>query len=118
MDGRSINYSDWFSIATSAPCPTTNGRPSVNFSLPSTTDPSSATATGSRDLPQLQRPRRRRVSPGKVVALILVTMLAVAGVVASRVPVMSKTIQGFFTTSNAGVITYSVHAGALPITVV
>ena len=47
----------------------TNGRPSVNFSLHSTTGPSSATLPpGAQDLPRLQRPARRRLSPGKVIA--------------------------------------------------
>ena len=48
----------------------------MNFTLHSTTGPSSATLPpGPQDLPRLQRPARRRLSPGKVMA----SGLAVAG---------------------------------------
>ena len=69
----------------------------MNFSLHSTTGPSSATLPpGAQDLPRLQRPARRRLSPGKVMAGGLAVLLAVGGVVVFSVPGMSKPIKGLF----------------------
>jgi len=91
----------------------------VNFTLHSTTGPSSATLLpGAEDLPRLQRPARRRLSPGKVIAIGLAIVLGVGGVVVFSVPGMSKPIKGLFGPSKTDVITTVVHRGPLPITVV
>src|ERR1700734_954368 len=119
MAGRLTRLNDSLFTATSASCLMTNGRRSVNFSLHSTTGPSSATLPqGAQDLPRLQRPARRRLSPGKVIAVGLAILLGVGGVVVFSVPGMSKPITGFFSPSKTDVITTVVHKGPLPITVV
>ena len=90
----------------------------MNFSLQSTAGPSSATTPGARDLPPVQRPRRRRVSVGKVIVLGLVAVLGIGAVAVFSVPGMSKPIKSFFASANTDVITYEVRSGPLPITVV
>ena len=67
----------------------------MNFSLHSTTGPSSATLPpGAQDLPRLQRPVRRRLSPGKVMAGGLAALLGVGGVVVYSVPGDEQADQG------------------------
>ena len=91
----------------------------MNFSLHSTTGQSSATLPqGAQDLPRLQRPVRRRLSPGKVMAGGLAVLLAVGGVVVYSVPGMSKPIKGLLTGSKDLVITTVARKGSLEITVV
>ena len=60
----------------------------MNFSLHSTTGPSSATLPpGAQDLPRLQRPARRRLSPGKVMGRgLVVAARASAGSSSSASP--------------------------------
>ena len=92
----------------------------MNFSLHSTTGPSLATLPpGAQDLPRLQRPARRRLSPGKVMAGGLVALLGVGGVVVYSVPGHEQADQGPVRrrqrpTSSPTVV----RPGALPITVV
>jgi HlyD family secretion protein len=91
----------------------------VNFSLHSTTGQSSATLPqGAQDLPRLQRPARRRLSPGKVMAGGLAVLLAVGGVVVYSVPGMSKPIKGLLSGNRDLVITTVARKGTLQITVV
>ena len=70
-----------------------------------------------RDLPTVQRPRRRRVSAGKIVAAILGVAVLVGGVAVFSVPGMSKPIRSLFSGESGRVLTYQVRAGALPISV-
>jgi RND family efflux transporter MFP subunit len=58
------------------------------------------------------------VSVGKVLALILATLLGVAGVAVLSVPGMSKPIKSLFATGNSDVLTYTVRSRPLEITVV
>jgi HlyD family secretion protein len=66
----------------------------------------------------VQKPRRRRYSAGKVIALTLVALIGVGAVAVLSVPGMSKPIKGFFASTGSDVITYPVRLGPLPITVV
>ncbi len=66
----------------------------------------------------MQKPRRRRLSAGKLFALTLVGLIGVGAVAVLSVPGMSKPIKGFFNTANTDVITFPVRLGSLPITVV
>jgi HlyD family secretion protein len=92
----------------------------VNFTLHSTTAPSSAVLPpGAQDLPRLQKPARRRLSPAKIFGGALAVAVATGGVVLFSVPGMSKPINRLlFNGSNVGVITTKVRKGPLPITVV
>ncbi len=73
---------------------------------------------GAQDLPRLQKPARRRLSPGKVMAIVLATVLGVGGVVVYSVPGMSKPIKGLLIGTKNDVMTTVVRKGTLPITVV
>src|SRR5271157_2165477 len=95
-----------------------NGRPSVKFSLQSTEDPASAPAPATREnLPPLRRPSHRRASAGKVIAVGLACLLALGGITVLSVPGLSKSIRGFFSTTDLDIIPYEVKPAALPITV-
>jgi len=66
----------------------------------------------------VQKPRRRRFSAGKVIALTLVVLIGVGAVAVLNVPAMSKPLKGLFITGTSDVITYPVRSGPLPISVV
>jgi HlyD family secretion protein len=70
-----------------------------------------------RDLPTVQRPRRRRVPVGKILALTLVVAIGVGAVAVLSVPGMSKPVKSWFAGAGTGVITFTVKAGPLPISV-
>ena len=73
---------------------------------------------GGRDLPTLQKPRRRRVPLGKIVVLTdRGRAMGVGGVAVLSVPSMSKPIKGLFAGESTRVLTYQVRPGELPIAV-
>jgi RND family efflux transporter MFP subunit len=65
----------------------------------------------------VQKPRRRRLSAGKVFAILLVVALGVGAVAVLSVPGMSKPIKGLFAGEGNRILTFPVKAGPLPITV-
>jgi RND family efflux transporter MFP subunit len=65
----------------------------------------------------VQKPRRRRVSVGKVIALVLLAAIGVGGVAVLSVPGMSKPIKGLLSGGGTSVITFTVRSGSLPIAV-
>ncbi|APW60202.1 efflux RND transporter periplasmic adaptor subunit [Paludisphaera borealis] len=89
----------------------------MNFSLQNTEDPASAQAPVTRDLPALQRPKRRRPSLGKLLTLGLVASLAVAGVALVSVPGLSKPFRTLFAATSIEIVPHEIKLGALPITV-
>ncbi len=91
----------------------------MNFTLHSTTGPSSATPLpGAQDLPHLQAPGRRRPKAARVIVLCLAVIVGIAAVVVFSIPGMSKPIKSLFASSNSDILTYVVRSGPLPITVV
>jgi HlyD family secretion protein len=65
----------------------------------------------------VQKPRRRRLSVGKLIALLLVVAVGVGAVAVLSVPGMSKPIKGLFSGGDTRVLTFTVRSGPLPITV-
>src|SRR4051794_23850580 len=100
----------------------------MNFSLPSTTAPTSAPPPppATRELPALQRPgsspirRKKGPSGGRLALYGLTVVLVACGVLAFAVPGVSKQMKPL-TTMFAGpttdVITYVVKPANLPVTV-
>ena len=80
----------------------------MNFSLHSTEDQALAPAPASRDLPALQRPKRRRASVGKVLAAGLAALLALGGIAVVSVPGLSKPIRGLFKSTDLDIIPFEV----------
>jgi HlyD family secretion protein len=76
-----------------------------------------APAPASRDLPALQRPKRRRASVGKVLAAGLASLLALGGIAVVSVPGLSKPIRGLFKSTDLDIIPFEVKLATLPITV-
>ncbi len=65
----------------------------------------------------MQRPRRRRVPIGKVIAAIMVVAILVGGIAVYSVPSLSKPIKGLIAGETTRVLTYQVRPGELPISV-
>ncbi len=65
----------------------------------------------------MQKPRRRRVPVGKIVALALVVAIGVGAVAVLSVPGMSQPVKRWFASGGTAVITFTVKAGPLPIAV-
>jgi len=89
----------------------------VNFSLQNTEAPASGPAPATRELPALQRPRKRRPSLGKLLALGLAAALAVGGVALVSVPGLNKPFRSLFASTSIEIVPHEIRSGALPITV-
>src|SRR5262249_5093485 len=103
------------------PCQSTNGRPSVNFSLTNPPAPATTPPPPMRDLPELQRPapsrQQRRRSGAKAAAAAAAAAIAAGGPAVFGVTGLSKPLRGLLTGSKIDVITYQVKAANLPVVV-
>ena len=90
----------------------------MNFSLHSTEDPALAPAPAVTEIcRRSQRPKRRRASVGKVLAVGLAALLALGGIAVVSVPGLSKPIRGLFKSADLDIIPFEVKPATLPITV-
>src|SRR5437868_2395865 len=95
-----------------------SGRPSMNFSLQNPSTATSPPPTAStKDLPEVQRPPRRKSSGSKLWMVLAVFVLAGAGVVLG-VPGVGKSLKRLFASSETEIIHFQVKPTHLPVTVV
>src|SRR4051795_11173706 len=90
----------------------------MNFSLQSPAPAAESTPPkAARDLPQIQRPPRRKSAGGKIGGFLAGVVLAGVGVVAG-VPGVRKSLKGLFAASEVEIINFKVEPAHLPVTVV
>src|SRR4051794_25065464 len=90
----------------------------MNFSLQSPAPAAESTQPkAARDLPQVQRPPRRKPAVGKFWVFLAIVLLAGGGVVAG-VPGVRNSLKGLFAASRIEVINFQVKPAHLPVTVV